>query len=128
RARLKRVRRNNPTTGSCHLDRRGRSEATEEEWRDPDDVRAPSLTQGILTRMSIPEARFPSPTTECRSKACREVARISAREFAFRRSCVGNSVPLAAWVEHLVSEWLRDAFSGSLHSLSVASLPRSRSR
>jgi hypothetical protein len=45
---LKRVRRNDPTIRTCHLDRRRRSEATEEEWRDPEDVPADSLTQGVL--------------------------------------------------------------------------------
>jgi len=48
RARLKRARRNDPTIRTCHLDRLRGSEATEEEWRDPGDVRAASLTQGVL--------------------------------------------------------------------------------
>ena len=33
----------------CHLDRRRRSFATEEEWRDPDNVSFAMLMQGILT-------------------------------------------------------------------------------
>src|SRR5262249_17119560 len=34
--------------GSCHFKRGRRSEAPEEEWRDPEDARAASLIQGIL--------------------------------------------------------------------------------
>jgi hypothetical protein len=37
-----------PTRWTCHLDRRRRSAATEEEWRDPEDVGAALLMQGVL--------------------------------------------------------------------------------
>jgi hypothetical protein len=45
---FEKLRKNESRTGTCHLDRRQRSEATKEEWRDPEDVRAALLVQGIL--------------------------------------------------------------------------------
>lgn len=44
----KRWRRDTIKTGACHPDRRRRSGATEEEWRDPEDASSANLIQGVL--------------------------------------------------------------------------------
>ena len=106
---------------ACHLDRQRRSEATEEEWRDREDVCATLLIQGVLTECHSPEPHYTTAIGGCKTKRCSAVRRACRPSSAFssRGGRRGNSMRSLGRTPRIgIAE---DAFPGSLHSSSVAS-------
>jgi len=115
--RLTRTRRDVPIRGTCHLDRRRRSEATEEEWRDPEDVGAALLMQGVLPH-NYPGGRVSRLRSENVDAKLGVKSVAPVREVGFRRGGAGTHTTRSLGrTPHI--RMAEDAFSGSLHSLSV---------
>src|SRR5262245_16381171 len=104
-----------------------RSGATEEEWRDPEDVRAALPTQGVLPEWLSSEARFATPARESRPKPGSEVRRTSTCEFEFLGVVQGDSTCSSGRTPRI--SVAGDAFPGSLSvPFDKLRAPRSRSR
>src|SRR5215831_18756166 len=88
----------------------------EEEWRDPEDARAPSPTQGVLPECQSPEPRYGTQVGEC-SPELVWVRRTAGSSLDFKTGTGESLRSLGRTPRIGIAE---DAFSGSLHCSSVS--------